>query len=101
MPYGAADGAIITHAGRYARECVLLAFEMIGGVERMADWANENPDLFFTRLFPKVVTRELEVGTTQGIEDLLSRLDAAERGAHAHNHPHQPPTLDAEIVPDE
>lgn len=76
---GADDGAVIQHAGRYARENVLIAYEMIGGVDRMADWANRNPDLFFTRLFTKVITRELEIGATEGVEDLLMRLDAAER----------------------
>jgi hypothetical protein len=76
LPFGDADGAVIVHAGKYARECVLLAFEMIGGVERMADWATKNPDLFYTRLYSKVITKEVEVHTSQGIEDLLSRLDA-------------------------
>lgn len=75
MPYGDADGAVIPHAGRYARECVLIAFEMIGGVERMAVWANDNPGEFYTKLFPKVITREVEHTASEGIEDLLSRLD--------------------------
>lgn len=78
MPRGDADGAIITHAGRYARECVLLAFEMIGGVERMADWADKNPDLFYTRLYTRVMTKEVEVHASEGIEELLARLDSAE-----------------------
>lgn len=76
LPYGDADGAVIAHAGRYARECVLLAFEMIGGVERMAAWAEKNPDLFYTRLYTKVITREVEVTASEGIEDLLARLDS-------------------------
>jgi len=76
-PFGDADGAVIAHAGRYARETVLLAFEMIGGVERMADWADKNPEAFFTKLFPKVITREVELQTSEGIEDLLLRLDAS------------------------
>lgn len=78
-PYGDADGAVIAHAGRYSRECVLVAFEMIGGVERMADWANENPGEFFTKLYPKVITKEVEVHASEGIEDLLARLDASPR----------------------
>lgn len=77
--FGAADGAVIPHAGRYARESVLLAFEMIGGVERMADWATKNPGEFYTKLFTKVVTREVEVSASESIEDLLLRLDRSER----------------------
>lgn len=77
--HGASDGAVIPHAGRYAREAVLLAFEMIGGVERMADWAAKNPGEFYTKLYTKVITREVEIGTSEGIEDLLLRLDRAEK----------------------
>jgi hypothetical protein len=81
-PFGGADGAVIAHAGRYARECVLVAFEMIGGVDRMADWADKNPSEFFTKLFPKVISKEVEVSASEGIEDLLLRLDGRpqERG---------------------
>lgn len=78
LPYGDADGAVIPHAGRYARECVLLAFEMIGGVERMAAWANENPTDFYTKLYPKVITKEVELHASEGIEELLARLDRAD-----------------------
>jgi hypothetical protein len=87
--FGDADGAVISHAGRYARECVLVAFEMIGGVERMADWANRNPGEFYTKLFTKTITREMEVSGGAGIEDLLSKLD---QGAHPQ------PIMDAEII---
>lgn len=79
--YGDADGAVLPHAGRYARECVLVAFEMIGGVERMADWAGRNPGEFYTKLYPKVITREVEVHAPEGVEDLLLKLDRAERAA--------------------
>lgn len=91
--FGSADGAVIAHAGRYSRECVLLAFEMMGGVERMADWADKNPELFYTRLFPKVITREVEVSAGQGIEDLLALLD---RSSHTGGEPHT--VMDAEII---
>lgn len=95
--YGDADGAVIPHAGRYARECVLVAFEMIGGVEAMADWAQKNKTDFYTKLFPKVITKEVEVGTTEGVEDLLARLDAVDgRRAVAE----EIVTLDAELVDD-
>lgn len=96
-PYGDADGAVIAHAGRYARECVLVAFEMIGGVERMADWAAKNPGEFYTKLFTKVITREVEVHASEGIEDLLLRLDGGARGAE----PDEPPQdADYELVPE-
>jgi len=74
--FGDADGAVIPHAGRYARECVLLAFEMIGGVERMASWADKNPSEFYTRLYAKVITREVEVGASTSLEEMLAKLDS-------------------------
>lgn len=94
VPFGDADGAVIAHAGRYARECVLLAFEMIGGVERMADWASKNPDLFYTRIYTKVITREVEVTASEGIEDLLARLDGREPAGSVQD-------ADYSIIPDE
>lgn len=82
---------VIAHAGRYARECVLIAFEMIGGVERLADWADKNPSEFYTKIFTKTITKEVEVSASEGIEDLLLRLDSAER--------HREPVEDAEWEP--
>ncbi len=90
--FGDADGAVIAHAGRYARECVLVAFEMIGGVERMADWASRNPTDFYTKLFPKVITKEVEVSASAGVEDLLARLDGGELRRQR-----ELPALDAEF----
>jgi hypothetical protein len=90
-PFGDADGAVIAHAGRYSRECVLLAFEMIGGVERMADWADRNPTEFYTKIFTKTITKEVEINASEGIEDLLLRLDGGQR-------PHEP-VEDAEWEP--
>lgn len=59
---------------------VLVAFEMIGGVEAMASWAEKNRGEFYTKLFPKVITREVEHHASGGVEDLLARLDAVDRG---------------------
>lgn len=70
------DGALIQNAGRYARESVLIAFEQIGGVDRMAAWADENPGEFFTKLFPKTITKEVEHGASQSLEDMIESLDS-------------------------
>ncbi len=70
------DGAVLTNMGRYHREAVATAFEMIGGIDRLADWADKNPDQFYTKLYPRLIPKEVEVGTSQGVEDLLRQLDA-------------------------
>lgn len=92
--FGDADGAVIAHAGRYARECVLVAFEMIGGVDRLAKWAEEHPTEFYTRLYTKVITREVEVSASAGIEELLAQLD---KGVHSDSSTEHE-ILDAEII---
>jgi P2-related tail formation protein len=75
----ASDGAVMENMGRYSRGVVKAVFESIGGVERMAEWADENPGEFYTKLFAKTITRETEIGTTEGVEALLERLDEAEK----------------------
>lgn len=56
----------------------MTAFEMIGGVDRFADWADKNPGDFYTKLLPKVIAKPVEVSMSEGVETLLERLDAGE-----------------------
>ena len=72
----AADGAIMVSAGKYARNIVLSVFEQIGGQNAMADWAREFPGEFYTKLFSKTITREVEEKKTDSVEDLLEAIDA-------------------------
>lgn len=75
FPTVTGDGALIQNVGRYARQTVLVAFEANGGQEFFNDWVEKNPDEFFTKIFPKIITKEVEHGATQGLEDLLTKLD--------------------------
>lgn len=65
------------HVGRFAGALVLSTFEMIGGLPRMAQWADDNPTDFFTKLFPKMISRsqQVDVSGTLTIDDAISRLD--------------------------
>jgi hypothetical protein len=65
-------------AGKRSRQLVMDAFEMIGGVERFAEWASENPGEFYTKLFTKTITTETDVNHTHGVESVLDELEAAE-----------------------
>lgn len=65
-------------AGRKSSQLVLDVFEMIGGVEAMAEWAEENPGEFYTKLFTKTIRQEADVRHTLGVEDMLDELDDAE-----------------------
>lgn len=78
LPDTDADGVLYQHVGRYAGRMVLTAFDMMGGVDRLASWADKNPGEFFTKVFPKVIAKPVEHNLSEGVEELLSRLDAGE-----------------------
>lgn len=78
MPALSGDGAVMENMGKFSRGVVRSVFESIGGVERMAEWADENPAEFYTKIFAKTITRETEISASEGVEALLERLDAAE-----------------------
>lgn len=65
------------HIGRFSGALVLSCFEQIGGLPRMAAWADQNPTDFFTKLFPKMISRsqQVDVSGTLTIDDAISRLD--------------------------
>ncbi len=73
------SGEAYQHIGRYAGATVLAAFHQIGGVERLASWADSNPTDFFTKLLPKVIQRSQSVDITASvtIDDAIARLDNA------------------------
>jgi hypothetical protein len=50
-------------------------------VERLADWADKNPTEFYTKLMGKVITKEVEVHSSGGVEELLAQLDAPQDDA--------------------
>lgn len=65
------------HVGRYAGALVMSCFEQIGGLGRMAAWADTNPTDFYTKLFPKMISRsaQVDVSGTLTIDDAISRLE--------------------------
>jgi hypothetical protein len=66
------------HLGRFAGALVLSCFEQIGGLPRMASWADTNPTDFYTKLFPKLISRsqQVDVKGTLTIDDAISRLES-------------------------
>lgn len=68
-----------SHVGKYAGALVLACFEQIGGLPRMAVWADQNPADFYTKLMPKVIQRStaVEHSGTIAIDDAISRLENA------------------------
>jgi hypothetical protein len=48
---------------------------MIGGVDRLADWANKNTGEFYTKIWKHTIPKEVEVKAHDSIEAMLDRLD--------------------------
>lgn len=69
------SGGLMISAGKYARSVVLGVFEQIGGQDAMADWASANPGDFYTKIFAKTITREVEEKRVDSVEDLLDAID--------------------------
>lgn len=67
-----------SHVGRYAGNVVMTAFEMMGGIERLVDWAEKNPDTFYTKMFTKIIAKphHVEHGASQSLEAAIKALDA-------------------------
>lgn len=65
------------HVGRFAGALVMSCFEQMGGLPRMANWADENPTDFYTKLFPKMISRsqQVDVSGTLTIDDAITRLE--------------------------
>jgi hypothetical protein len=65
------------HVGRYAGAAVMHCFEAIGGADRMKTWADQNPTDFYTKLFPKMISRsqQVDVSGTLTIDDAIDRLE--------------------------
>tara|TARA_R110000772_G_C13310278_1_gene440229 strand:- start:24030 stop:24458 length:429 start_codon:yes stop_codon:yes gene_type:complete len=70
-----ADGGLLISASKMSRGAIAVAFEMMGGVERFAEWAEDNPDDFYIKMFGKTIGREVEHSKAVEVEDILDILD--------------------------
>lgn len=73
------------HVGRFAGALVMSCFEQMGGLPRMVTWADGNPTDFYTKLFPKMISRsqQVDVSGTITIDDAISRLENMEEPVDA------------------
>ena len=60
---------------RNVRQQFQHAFELIGGIPRLAHWAHENPDKFYS-LYSKLIPARVEGGDGGAIKIQLSWLNA-------------------------
>lgn len=69
------DGSLVMPASKYSRLAIIGAFEMIGGMETFAQWAQENKSEFYTKLMGKIVGKEPAEAAAKDIDNLLDLLD--------------------------
>lgn len=62
-------------AGKRVRGAIMTVYHMNGGDTWLSEWAKKNPGEFFTKLFAKMATKEVEHKIDDSVEDLLDRLD--------------------------
>jgi hypothetical protein len=102
--YGADDGAVTVFSSKYARNIVLMATEAMGGVEGLVEWAKSSPDRtdsFWTKLFPKTITKEIAIDDKRSVEDIIDALDAAPVAISHNQQENVPSVVDAEWENDE
>lgn len=78
LPVATPEGNLLVHASARMRTNIVdTVFVMMGGVERMADWAAKNPGEFYTKIWTKGMAKpiSLEVSESGSLEDLLGELD--------------------------
>lgn len=91
---GDADGAVTVFSSRYARNIVHAATVAMGGAEGLVLWAkksNDNEAAFWTKIFPKTITKELVVDDKRSIDDVINELDGS---------PHMERSVPAEVALD-
>lgn len=104
LPLVTPAGAMLPHlSARQRTATVDTVFQMIGGPERLADWANkpENYGEFITKVWAKGMAKPVAVEVTdaESLEGLLAELDA---GEHAKDVTPQPPAdpMDGVVLED-
>lgn len=83
LPMATPEGNLLVHASARLRTNIVdTVFQMIGGTERLADWAAKNPGEFYTKIWGKGMSKPItvEVQDADSLEALLAALD---NGEHA------------------
>lgn len=55
-------------ATRSVNEAVLLVFKEIGGHKAFAEWARQNQELYYTKIYSKMIKQNMDVSIDGGLE---------------------------------
>lgn len=66
-----------SHMGKYSGALVMSAFEQMGGLPMLVDWAQQNRTDFYTKIWGKTIQRStaVEHSGTLTIDDAITRLE--------------------------
>lgn len=81
LPISLPNGGMLPHlSGRMRTAVVDAVFQMTGGTERLADWADKNYGEFITKVWAKGMSKPISVEVSEdgSLEDLLAALDGGE-----------------------
>ncbi len=71
------DGDIFVNVGQYAKAQTLLVYEMLGGVEAYAKWAEDSKDDYYNKHWGKLISVQLEhTGSGGGPIEYAAKTDA-------------------------
>ena len=57
-----------------AKDNILEVFVKLGGVAEMAKWAKDNKTIFYSRIYARLLPKDVTLGADAGLEDLLGQL---------------------------
>lgn len=60
-----------------AKDNILQVFQRLGGVTEMTKWAKANKTIFYSRIYARLLPKDVTVGADAGLEDLLADLAAS------------------------
>ena len=62
------------------KECVDAAFKALGGVTALTAWAKDNPEVFYTRIWARLLPKPVEVSGGEGasVRVLIEYVDGDE-----------------------
>jgi len=59
---------------RQAKDNIVEVFSNLGGVKAMTTWAKKNKDTFYTKLYARLIPKDVSHSADAGLEDLLTQL---------------------------
>lgn len=77
LPLSTGGEVVLRGSDKFAVAAVKEAYFANGGQEFMNAWAAENPGDYFTKMFVKLIPRQVDMHVDNSVEALLDRLDGS------------------------